>query len=101
MQMLIQFASASYSQSPSRLLLTAPPALKMLVAPCIAGYLPASIPNRVRIIVDKRPNLEIEALIDSMPTLEQLDAEFAEAVFKIQSRLNVLMARRVRQDGAA
>ena len=84
MQILFDSASLRRAPNPSQmlpqLLLCAPPPLKLLAAPSIAGYLPATVPIRAKIFVDKHPNLAIEALIDSIPTIEELDRRLADIV---------------------
>ena len=105
MEILFDSASIRRAQNPSQLspqlLLCAPPPLKLLAAPQIAGLLPATVPTRVKIFVDKHPNLAIEALIDSIPTIEELDARLADILVRHYEQCSTRIPRRSRYGGAA
>jgi hypothetical protein len=70
MQIVLQSASVSYSLILSHPLLTAPPVALMLPAPRISGLICAPKPI---IIVEQYT--ELDRLLESIPTKEQMDTE--------------------------
>ena len=78
MQIVPQSAPISLTSIPAMLLLTAPPPPKLLVAPRIAGLLPATVAPQVEIIFNQP--LSLEALLHQLGpirSLEEMDAEIA------------------------
>ncbi|MEP7288096.1 MAG: hypothetical protein ABI947_20265, partial [Chloroflexota bacterium] len=75
------------------LLLAAPPPLKLICAPRIAGLLPAHIPLKVEVIFEDKPLTwdEKVAIFRQMPrlrTIEEMDAEIAPKVQRLLDHLN-------------
>ncbi|MEP7287486.1 MAG: hypothetical protein ABI947_17145 [Chloroflexota bacterium] len=75
------------------LLLEAPPPLKLISAPRIAGLLPANIPLKVEVIFEDKPLTwdEKVAIFRQMPrlrTIEEMDAEIAPKVQRLLDHLN-------------